>query len=426
MKHSIAYGKRTLSLSVPDERVVGTLAPRACREVADVAGAVRRSVRAPIESAPLAQLARGRKSALIVTVDNTRPSPAPLIHPLLDVLEAAGVAVTVINATGRHRQMTSEEMRAHFGRRILSTCRVVQHDPFNGRNIVRKGKTKRGTAIRVNREVFRHDLVIGCGFIEPSYLCGWSGGRKLLMPGLAHHESIDDNHYHLTELGAEIGRLRGNPVSDDAAEFAAKLPLDFIVYAVAGPDDEIVRVVAGHAVSAHERACEACARIYRVRPQRAGIVVSSAGGWPYDCDLVQGKKAIVPAAQAVERNGVVILAAACPDGLGAEPTFLDWLKTKTPAEVVRDVRDRARFSLGAHGANILARPIVEKNAKVILVTNAEVAAELRGTYVTAVTRMADAWRLANLLAGQDARVLFIEKARRLILQTRSAADREKR
>jgi hypothetical protein len=79
------------------------------------------------------------------------------------------------------------------------------------------------------------------------------------------------------------------------------------------------------------------------------------------------------------------------------------------------VRDRRQFNLGAHGANILARPIVEKNAKVILVTNPDVAAQLRGTYVTAVTRLQDAWRLANLITGPGATVLVIEKARRLIL-----------
>ena len=416
MKCRIAYGRTALSLDVAAERLAGTLAPRPCRAVPDVAAAVRRSLGRPVGAPPLADLVRGRRSALIVTVDHTRPSPAPLIHPVLDLLEGAGLAVTVINATGRHRPMTDEEMRAHFGPRIMAACRVIQHDPFDGRAMVRRGRTSRGTAIRVHRELFRHDLVIGCGFLEPSYLCGWSGGRKLLMPGLAHHESIDNNHYYLTRPGAVIGRLRGNPVSDDAAEFASRLPMHFIVYAVAGPNDEFVRIVSGHPVAAHARAVEACGKIYRVRLRRAGIVIASPGGWPYDCDLVQGKKAIIPAAEAVQPNGAVILCAECAGGLGAEPTFLRWLRTKTPAEVVRDVLDRRQFNLGAHGANILARPIVRKNAKVILVTHPAVAAQLRGTYVTALTRLSDAWRLANLIAGEDSRVLLIEKARRLIVQ----------
>jgi lactate racemase len=235
------------------------------------------------------------------------------------------------------------------------------------------------------------------------------------MPGLAHCESIDNNHFHLTDPDAQIGRLHGNPVSDDAAEFASKLPLHFIVYAVAGPNDEFVRIIAGHPFKAHEAACARSRAIYRVRKKSADIVISTAGGAPYDCDFVQGKKAVIPAAEAVNNNGVIIICAACPDGLGAEPTFLEWLAGKTPAAVSRDVRERKLFSLGAHGANILAQPIVRKNARVILVTSPAVAQLLRGTYVITTTKLSDAWRAANLIAGQQARVLFIDKARRLIV-----------
>jgi hypothetical protein len=111
----------------------------------------------------------------------------------------------------------------------------------------------------------------------------------------------------------------------------------------------------------------------------------------------------------------VILCGACPDGLGAEETFIRWLSDKTPAEVVRDVRDPKQFCLGAHGANILARPIVEKNAKIILVTSPGVAKQLADTYVTAMTKLSDAWTLANLITGPRSDVLLIENARRLIV-----------
>jgi len=415
VRYRVAFGKRKLSLEIPDDRVAGVLAPNDARETADVGRAVRTSLARPVGCAPLAELLRGKRTALIVTVDNTRPSPTGMLWPILELCEKQGVEPSVIVATGRHRLMTRQEVRDHLGADLVRRYRITQHDAFDRRRMVRKGTTSRGTAIRVNRTVFQHDVVIGCGIIEPSYLCGFSGGRKLLMPGLADHRSIDSNHYWLTHPDAKIGRLDGNPVSDDAAEFARDLPLHFIVYAVSGPNDEVVKIVSGHPVEAHERACAQCRKIYRVRLREADIVISSAGGHPYDFDLVQAKKAIIPAAEAVRRNGVIILFGACPDGLGAEPTFIDWLRNKTPAEVARDVQDRRQFSLGAHGANILARPIVEKNATVILVTSAPVARELKGTYVTALTRLSDAWRLANLITGPDSRVLLIEKARRLIV-----------
>ena len=415
MKYTVSYGKKTLALEIAPERVVGQLAPKAVKEVPDVGRAVRNALRRPFESRPLVELLQGKKTALIVTVDHTRPSPKPMLGPMLEACETCDVEPTIMIATGRHRQMTQAELKSHFGSEILKRYRLEQHDPFDSRRMVLKGKTKRGTAIRVNRAVFEHDVVLGCGIIEPSYLAGWSGGRKLLMPGLAHHKSIDNNHYYLTHEDAKIGRLHGNPISDDAAEFVAKLPLHFILYSLSGPNDEVMRVIAGHPVKAHERACKLCERVYRVPAKHADIVISSAGGYPYDCDLVQAKKAIIPAIEAVKRNGVIILCGQCPEGLGAEETFVRWLKEKTPAEVVRDVRDRKQFSLGAHGANILARPIVEKNAKVILVTGQNIAEQLAGTYVTAVTRMSDAWKLANLITGSQSEVLLIENARRLIV-----------
>jgi len=410
----VLYGQRKLCLTVPDERLVGVLKPRAAATVKDVDARVRERLAAPLDAAPLAELARGRRSALLVTVNGTRPSPAPLLHPVLDVLEAAGVASTLIIANGRHALMDDESLQRHLGERLTSCCRVLQHDAFNS-EFRELGVTQLGTPIRVNAEVFRHDLVIGSGIIEPSYLMGWSGGRKLMLPGLAHHEAVDNNHFHLTHPDTRIGRLKGNPLSDDAAEFAARCPFHFIVYAVSGPNDEVVDVVAGDPVQAHERGCAAAAEIYRVPHRQADIVISSAGGHPYDCNLVQGKKAIIPAIDAVARRGAIILCAECPEGLGAEDTFVRWLREKSPAQVVRDVRQRELFSLGAHGANILARPIVEKNATVILVTSGPVARQLQDTYLTVMTNLDAAWNQANQLTGPQSRVLVVEKARRLIV-----------
>ena len=243
MEYSIRFGKTTLTLDISPRRVVGRLGPKPVKEVPDVERAIRAALARPFESRPLADLLSGKRTALVLTVDHTRPSPRPMLDPIIEACENAKVEPTIMIAVGRHRQMTAAELTRHLGRRFLARHRVVQHDPFDERRMVSRGKTRRSTPIRVHAELFRHDVVLGCGIIEPSYLCGWSGGRKLLMPGIAHHASIDNNHFFLTHPDARIGRLHGNPVSDDAAEFAAKLPLDFIVYAVSGPHDEVAYLV---------------------------------------------------------------------------------------------------------------------------------------------------------------------------------------
>ena len=414
MKVAIEYGKKEVLLNVPKKRFRGVIEPKKVKAISNLPAAVKRALAAPVGSKPFAKMLEGAKTALILTVDHTRPSPRPMLEPILKICEETGVKPTICIATGRHRQMTDKELVSHFGKAILRRVKVIQHDPFDRKAHKRLGRTKLGTEVLVNKIVFEHDRVIGVGIIEPSYLCGFSGGRKLIMPGVAFHTSIDNNHFYLTDPATKIGVLKKNPVSDDATEFSRLCPLHFICYSISGPNDEVVGVVAGDPYKAHQTACDRCERIYRVKSKTAPIVIASAGGHPYDCDLVQGKKAIIPAIDLVERNGVVILLAACPEGLGAEETFIKWLTTKTPVEVVRDVRNRKLFNLGAHGANILARSIVEKNATVILVTNPKIAKAIAGSYIHPVTRFEDAWELANRLCGKDAEVLVIRKARRLI------------
>lgn len=190
MEHTIEYGKRKLRLRVGDERVVGVIAPKPVSELADVEAAAGRAIRKPIGSPPLAALLMGKKTALIVTVNATRPSPRKLLLPILKQCERSEVRASIIIATGRHDQMSESQLRGHLGKDLVARYKVLQHDPFDQSRMVLKGRTARRTPIRVNKAIFEHDLVIGTGIIEPSYLCGWSGGRKLLMPGLAHHESI--------------------------------------------------------------------------------------------------------------------------------------------------------------------------------------------------------------------------------------------
>jgi nickel-dependent lactate racemase len=416
MRYEVKYGNRSLALDVDDSHVAGVLKPRAVKSIQNVERAVQNAIRRPVGAPPLETLLEGKRTALLVTVDHTRPSPRDMLLPVLRLCERAGVHAAIMIATGRHRQMTHAELVKHLGRDLVKQHTILQHAPFDDSVMVKRGKTARKTPVWVNKAIEQHDLVVGVGIIEPSYLCGWSGGRKLLMPGLAHHTAIDNNHYFLTQPGAKIGRLHGNPVSDDAAEFASGLPLHFIVYTIAGPNDECVKIVAGDPVKAHETACGLSRTIYKVPRREAEIVISSVGGRPYDCDLVQGKKAVIPAIETVKRNGVIILCAECADGLGAEKTFLEWLTQKTPLDVTRDVLDRKLFNLGAHGANILAKPIVEKNARVILVTRKAIAEQVKGSYVTCTTSLQAAYRTARFLTGSDAKVLFIESARRLIVE----------
>lgn len=398
-----------------ENRLKGIVAPRRLQPVSDVREAVARSLREPIGAEPLRDVLRGARTALVLTVDATRPSPRALLEPILNVCDEKHVQATICIAIGRHRQMGEEELATHLGEDICRRYGVIQHDPFDDEACVDLGETRRGTPIRVNRIVFDADVVLGVGIIEPSYLCGFSGGRKLIMPGIAHHSAIDANHYHLLEPGAKIGVLEGNPVSEDAVEVAKNVPFHGITYAVVGPDDEVVDMVSGDPYEAHRRGCERSREIYAVQAPKADIVIASPGGPPYDCDLVQTKKAIVPAREMVNPGGAILIVGACPEGWGAEKMFSEWMTGMSPQEVAEKVRDRSLFGLGAHGAYLLARPIVEKGVRVIFVTSREMAEALSESFVDATDSPEEALSWAERHLGKQGTIAAVECGRRLIV-----------
>ena len=414
MLYRLAYGHTYQELELDPAQVRAVLAPRSVEGIMDVPEETRHSLREPFASPPLNVLLDSQQSALLVTVDNTRPSPREMLEPILDACQKRNVTPTVCIANGRHRAMSKEELHEHLGQRIMTGARVIQHDA-NDRSIFRDlGVTSLGTDILINKVVFEHDVVIGVGYIEPTYLLGWSGGRKLMLPGLAHAESINNNHYYITDPDARIGKMDGNPLSDDSEEFMRQIPFHFITYAVAGPDDQAVKIVSGDPFDAHREICRQARGIYEVEKETAPVVICSAGGTPYDCDLVQGKKSVVSGEQVVEPGGCIIMLAECPEGFGAEGTFKEWLRSKAPEEVARDIKKRQMFDLGAHGAYILARPIVEKDAHVILVTNPELRSALHGSYVQTAADLPEAWELACRYCGDEPDVTICKKARRLI------------
>ena len=411
----LEYGKGFVDVPVDPKHLLGVLQPQGVEGIVQVEESVRKSLEKPIGAPAFSEILKGKKKALILTVNFTRPSPKTLIHPIAELCDRMKVEVTILIARGRHRAMTKEEIHAHLGENLVRRYPVFEHDPFDETKHIEVGSTSRGIPIRMNRLLFEHDAVIGTGIIEPSYLCGFSGGRKLLMPGISHYKSIDLNHYLLLEKGALPGVLEGNPLSDDSEEAARKLPYHWITYSIVGAEDQVSEVVSGDPFRAHRFACEQSRRIF-TRPRRlADIVVSSAGGYPYDCDMVQGKKALIPAEETVNPRGAIIVLAECQEGWGAEPTFKEWLTGLSPEEILLRVRNKALFSLGAHGAYLFAKPTIEKGVKVILVTNPQIVSDLRGNFVAAVSSPAEAMEIARRHTSEQATVTILRKSRRLIL-----------
>ncbi|NLE39813.1 MAG: DUF2088 domain-containing protein, partial [Pirellulaceae bacterium] len=194
MRVRLEYGRDGLMVDLPDANIVKSLGYRPAEPLADPDAAVNRVLAAPTGTAPLAELARGRDNACIVVCDFTRPVPNEvLLRPTLDILESAGIPrdrIKILIATGLHRPSTPDELVEMLGTSIVEHYSVENHHGQNRDEHVYLGETPRGVPIWIDRRYVEADLKITVGLIEPHFMAGFSGGRKLICPGLAGLDTV--------------------------------------------------------------------------------------------------------------------------------------------------------------------------------------------------------------------------------------------
>ena len=199
---------------------------------------------------------RSNAAVVIIADDRTRMTPQDRIIPLvLDELYAAGVTnkrIRIIIAYGTHRPMTDNEIELKFGSTVASAVEIRHHDCLDQTNLMDMGVTRRGTQIFVNRECMEADIRIGIGSVVPHYPTGWSGGAKILLPGLAGEDTTYAMHLlgiTETSLGQEV-----SPVREEMEDFAREVGLHFIVNVIHDDRGRIVHAVSGHFIKAHREA----------------------------------------------------------------------------------------------------------------------------------------------------------------------------
>src|SRR5215211_882268 len=235
MKVTLDYGRTGLDVTLPDDRTVGPLTIREAPPLADPARVLEEALRNPIGTKPLAELARGRKSACVVICDITRPVPNKLIlPPLLRTLEASGIPrdkIVILNATGLHRPNEGAELVEMVGEEIVQNYRIENHRGKATEEHTYLGTTPNGVPAWINTRYIEADLKITTGLIEPHLMAGYSGGRKVICPGIAGLETVSGWHgpRFLEHPNADCGIVAGNPVHEENTRIALMAGCDFIV-----------------------------------------------------------------------------------------------------------------------------------------------------------------------------------------------------
>ena len=256
MKVNLAFGKTGLPLELPDEYRYCVLEARSATPLADASRAIERALDAPIGRPPLEELARGRKSAAISVCDITRPVPNGLtLPPILARLERAGIpreGITILIATGLHRGATDAEIREIVTPEIAAAYRVENHDARKLASHRPLGKTRSGTDVYIDERFVAADLHITLGLIEPHLMLGFSGGRKLVAPGLAAQETIKVLHSPRFMRMPEVieGVVESNLLHEELLEIARMARHDFLCDVALAQDRRVAGVFAGEPVEA--------------------------------------------------------------------------------------------------------------------------------------------------------------------------------
>jgi len=327
MRAHFSFGKSGIEVSVPDGYDCRVIRSRTGAALEDEAAALDWALDHPIGCEALASLAAGKRTAAISVCDITRPAPNRVtLPPLLKRLHEAGIAVegiTILIATGLHRAATEDEVNTIVGPEIAASYRVVSHDAKALAEHRGLGTTGRGTPVYIDERFMAADLHITLGFIEQHLMLGFSGGRKLIAPGLAAQETIKVLHSprFMREPLATEGSIAGNPLHAELLEIARMARHDFALDVTLTQERRISGVFAGEPVKAHAAGVAFVERTCLERlPEPADAVITSAAGYPLDLTFYQAVKGITAAQHIVKPGGRILIVAQCAEGVGS-PEF---------------------------------------------------------------------------------------------------------
>lgn len=327
----LLYGKGKLSISLPNAISPTIIRKPAMPVIAEPAQAVEQSLANPTGTEPLEVLCQKAATACIVICDITRPVPNHLfLRPLIEKLMSCGIPkenITLLVATGLHRPNLGEELAELVGDSwVVNNIRVINHDARNDEDHVDLGQTRsRGTPVKLNRHLVEADIRIVSGLVEPHFMAGYSGGRKVIAPGVAHAETITTFHNHsfMSNPSAENCNLHGNPLHEEQLQIVEMLGDVLAINTVIDEDRQLSLINFGEVVASHRNAVQFIERYCQVKvDQEFDVVITSAAGYPLDKTYYQTVKGMVGAMGILKSGGELIIASECSEGLGS-PEYQD-------------------------------------------------------------------------------------------------------
>ena len=407
---NLAYGRTGLTVEFPDDRTT-VIEPTYLEGLPDQRDAVRAALEHPSGTAPLRDLVSAGQTVAISVCDITRPMPSVTVLPVvLDALAHVPTnQIAVLIASGTHRATTHDELVEMLGKAVVDRYRIVVHDAFDDTQLVSLGEVENRIPVWLNRTWVEADVRVTTGFVEPHFFAGFSGGPKMVAPGLAGFDTIMRLHdaEMIRHPNARWGITEGNPIHDGVRRIAALSGVDFSVDVAINRDRQITHVAAGALFAVHRELCgvvkqtamQACSHPF-------DVVVTTNSGYPLDQNLYQTVKGMSAAVQVVKPGGVIVCASECSDGFPSHGEYV-------PILTERDSVDGLLEMINTPGHNrhdqweVQVQAQIQQRAEVLLKTDGLSAEQVRSAHLTPIDDVGAATDDALRRFGPEARLCVL-------------------
>ncbi|MFX1391196.1 MAG: nickel-dependent lactate racemase [Promethearchaeota archaeon] len=412
----IGYGRNGLEVNINPKWNISILKPSKQIPYKNPVNKIKAAINNPIGTLSLNKLIRRKKkikSVCIVVSDSTRPVPTNLIlDALLEELNISGIKdkqITILVATGLHRQSFEEELTQLVGETLKNRLKIINHVAVDNNSMVKLWISDEIGSILINKVYYEADLKILTGYVEPHFFFGFSGGRKSIVPGIIGAEFIQKNHSaeNINSPYARFGIYEENPLHKDAVEISKKVGVDFIINVCINEKHKIVHVAAGDFEKAHKSLVEYQLKyIFRPINYLFDIIVCGNGGYPLDRNLYQAVKSMAIGEMAVKDGGTIISVNECIDGIGiGQERFAELLNSGiSPKELHGNILKKELITHDQWEIQVLTRVLMKAKIYVVSELKKEDLGNIGLKYAETVE---EAIKKSLVKYGPNASILFL-------------------
>lgn len=397
-------------MDVPESQTT-VIEPLHVAEVSDPAATLQQAIASPLGRPPLREMVKAGQKIGISVCDITRAQPRQLMLEAL-FAEMPGVSygdVTIFIATGTHRRNTDAEIEKMIGPEFARKCRVVCHNARDEASLMDVGRTRTGVRVLLNRGWVESDFKITTGFVEPHFFAGFSGGPKMVAPGLAGLETVMTLHdaVRIAHPRATFGVIDGNPIHEDIREISHMTGVDFALDVTLNREQKITAAFAGDLFQEHAAACASARdKVMRAVDAPFDVVLTTNSGYPLDQNLYQAVKGMSAAVKVVKEGGTIICAAECRDGIPNHGPYGELLTTRnSPRELLEMIMTPGFSRADQWQVQIQAQ--IQLKAKVLVKADGLTSDQLRAAKFDPLSDVSEGVRRALGEAGPGARLCVL-------------------